>query len=157
MYSINAISDYIINACKIEGNFNLSVLKHQKLLYYVQAWHLAFNHKPAFEGEFEAWVHGPVNRTIYNLYKDTHYIYSDMELSDIKDNNFASRLDQDIVNHINSVLEVYASMSGSELEELTHRELPWLEARDGIGPYSRCEKAISEKTMGDYYRRRLEN
>lgn len=157
MYSINAISDYIINACKIEGNFNLSVLKHQKLLYYVQAWHLAFHGKTAFDGEFEAWVHGPVNRTIYNLYKDTHFIYSDMNLDDIKDSDFANKLDLDIINHINSVLEAYASLSGSELEELTHREQPWLEARNGISPYSRCETTISEKTMADYYRRRLES
>jgi uncharacterized phage-associated protein len=157
MYSINAISDYIINACKVEGKLNLSVLKHQKLLYYVQAWYLAFTGKKAFDGEFEAWVHGPVNREIYNVYKDSHYIYDELRLQDIKDTSFHEKLDIDIVNHINSVLEVYASLSGSEIEELTHREKPWQEARGELSPYQRCENPISEETMMNYYRQRLGN
>ncbi|MDM1295304.1 DUF4065 domain-containing protein [Sphingobacterium sp. N143] len=157
MYSINAISDYIISACKTDGNQDLSVLKHQKLLYYVQAWYLAFNGKPAFDGKFEAWVHGPVNREIYNLYKDSHSIYAELGLVDIKTSDFNKNLDQDIINHLNSVLEVYASLSGSELEELTHREKPWLEARGGISPYQRCTNVLSEETMANYYRQRLNN
>lgn len=155
MYQIQDISDFVINACKVEGNSSHNVLKHQKLLYYIQAWYLAFNNKPAFEGNFEAWVHGPVHRTVYNLYKNSHYIYSELEINDIKNPMFAQGLDQDIINHINIVLEVYAPLSGSELEELTHRERPWLEARGNISPYQRCEAIIPDETMAQYYRQRL--
>jgi len=158
MYPIQVISDYIINACKVEGNNSLNVLKHQKLLYYVQAWHLAFfgNDKLAFDEDFAAWVHGPVNRTIYISYKNSHSIFSELNISDIQDIESLKSIDPKMVNHINSVLEVYASLSGSELEELSHRELPWLEAREGYGQYQRCVVDISRETMGNYYRKRLE-
>lgn len=159
MYPIQVISDYVIHACKVQGAVSLNVLKHQKLLYYIQAWHLAFNgeDKPAFNGEFEAWVHGPVNRTIYDQYKNSHFIYSELELKDIQNSKSIEAIDGNMVNHINTVLEVYASLSGSELEELSHRETPWLEARIGFGPYQRCEKNISQKTMYTYYKNRLGN
>ncbi|QRQ59970.1 Panacea domain-containing protein [Sphingobacterium multivorum] len=155
MYSVNAISDYIINACKLQGNTALNILKHQKLLYYVQAWHLAFYDRPAFNEEFEAWVHGPVNRSIYNSYKDTHSIYSELEIYDVKDTNFYTQLDPPINNHINSILDVYAKFSGSELEEMTHNEDPWINARIGFNPYQICEKVIPKQSMREYYKKRL--
>ena len=74
MATINQISDYVIFRSKAEGDADLSALKHQKLLYYIQAWHLAFNGTPAFEADFQAWIHGPVNREIYELYKDKKYL-----------------------------------------------------------------------------------
>ena len=40
--------------------------KLQKLCYYAQAWNLVFNGQKMFNGEFEAWVHEPVNRSLWN-------------------------------------------------------------------------------------------
>lgn len=63
MNSIHDITDYIILRVKSEDRFaSLINLKLQKLLYYVQAWSYGINKKPMFDGEFEAWIHGPVNR-----------------------------------------------------------------------------------------------
>ena len=65
MNSIHDITDYIILRVKSEDRFaSLINLKLQKLLYYVQAWSYGINKKPMFDGEFEAWIHGPVNREI---------------------------------------------------------------------------------------------
>ena len=65
--SVNTTCDLVI-ADLLDANTELTVLKVQKLLYYCQAWHMAFyDGRRLFDGPFEAWVHGPVNRTIYDL------------------------------------------------------------------------------------------
>ena len=65
MATIIQISDYVIFRCKAEGDTDLNCLKHQKLLYYIQAWHLAFFGIKAFEGDFQAWIHGIKIQNIY--------------------------------------------------------------------------------------------
>ena len=37
----------------------------QKLVYYSQAWSLAWDGAPLFHDKIEAWRHGPVCRSIY--------------------------------------------------------------------------------------------
>lgn len=154
MATINQVSDYIIFRCKVEGDTDLSVLKHQKLLYYIQAWHLAFYGVPAFEADFQAWIHGPVNKEIYQLYKDSKYLYSEMGLEDITDSSY-QHLDDDMKLHINTILDSYAKFSATQLEIMTHQEEPWLEARRGYATNQRCENVISNSTMQRYYASRL--
>jgi len=48
------IVDFIIFRLTSEDIFGIPNLKLQKLLYYIQAWHLAFNDKPLFEGKFQS-------------------------------------------------------------------------------------------------------
>ncbi len=68
----------IFDAAKwfIENNDSVTPKKLQKLLYYLYAWGLVFLNEDiddlsdkVFSGEFEAWVHGPVNRDVYERYK----------------------------------------------------------------------------------------
>lgn len=48
---------------------NMSNKKIQKLCYYAEAWSLTLlDQHIADHSEFEAWVHGPVNRTLYQIY-----------------------------------------------------------------------------------------
>jgi uncharacterized phage-associated protein len=130
-------------------------LKLQKLLYYVQAWHLAFYQKPLFDGKFQAWIHGPVNREIYDRFKENKLLYSTVDCDDLLDRNINETIDEKTQEHINNILESYARFSGTELEIMTHREDPWLEARKGFSPMERCENEISEQTMKSYYSNRL--
>ncbi len=155
MATAKQISDYVIFRCKAEGDTDLSNLKLQKLLYYIQAWHLAFFKKKAFDGEFQAWIHGPVNRDIYDLYKDSMYLYSEMSLDDIDDDKNIETLDNDLKMHVDAILDGYAKFSAIQLEVMTHSEEPWLEARKGYSPNERCERPISEKTMENFYAARL--
>jgi len=155
MASITDVSDYIIHRLNADGESDLNALKLQKLLYYVQAWHLAFYGKPLFEEKFQAWVHGPVNRTIYDRYKDQKYMFSAITASDIVNPGFEKELSEAERLHIGSVLDVYARYSPTQLEYLTHREDPWLDARKGAGQYQRSENTLDEKLMEAYYKARL--
>ncbi|MGC4058203.1 MAG: DUF4065 domain-containing protein [Chitinophagaceae bacterium] len=154
MQDVNAVCDYIIFRLKSEDNQPCNNLKLQKLLYYTQAWYLAFNSTPLFNGEFQAWIHGPVHRDIYDRFKDRKGLYSEMWLHDIQNANYYE-LATDIKQHIDDVLEIYAGLDGSQLERLTHSEDPWIEARRGIPDTQRCENTINQNTMIKYYQSKM--
>lgn len=151
---INDVCNYIILKTKNAGE-SLSVLKLQKLLYYSQAWHLAFYGEPLFEGRFQAWVHGPVSREIYDRFAGTKSLYSEVTLKDVPEDFDLNSVPEGKQNHIDDILEAYAKYRGSQLEEMSHHEEPWLEARRGYRSSERCEKEISEETMRQYYAKRI--
>ncbi|WP_432343395.1 type II toxin-antitoxin system antitoxin SocA domain-containing protein [Shinella yambaruensis] len=155
MANIHHVADYIIFKLRTGGVF-VNVLKLHKLMYYAQAWHLAFGRGQLFAGRFQAWVHGPVSRELYDRFKDYKSMYSTVELSDLlADFNPANPAAHERA-HIDAVLEVYGDYTGDQLEEMTHREAPWLEARSGLSPTERSEALLSEETMGRFYAARLQ-
>lgn len=153
MPTLNNVSDYIVVKLS-DGRSALNVLKLHKLVYYVQAWHLAFTGNRMFNGSFQAWVHGPVSRPLYDRYPDKS-MYSTVGLPDLQ-GGFDPAILTDLERaHIDAVLEVYGDLAGYQLEEMTHNEAPWIEARNGIAATARSEAIISDETMRDYYRARL--
>jgi uncharacterized phage-associated protein len=158
MKNINHVCDYVIFRITSEGNASLSHLKLQKLLYYCQSWFLAYEKNKLFDGKFQAWIHGPVNRQIYDRFKDTKYIYSLINMTDVKEENlsFPTLTELEKV-YINAVLETYAPFSDGQLETMTHNEKPWIDAREGYEPFQRCEEEINETTMETFYATRIFN
>lgn len=152
MATIDDVCDYIICKCADDG---LSLLKLQKLLYYCQAWFLAFGKGRLFSGKFQAWVHGPVNRHIYDRFKDEKVLYSSVSAADMRSDFSYSRLSPDERAQIDAILTVYAAYTGDQLEEMAHQEEPWMAARCGIAMHERCENEIDEDVMTKYYRARL--
>lgn len=150
-YDVNIIADYVILRLNSDEKVNLINLKLQKLLYYLQAWSLGINQEPFLKCSFEAWVHGPVSRELYNRFKSSHSLYSFITVSDVVNENPETSIAQDDIEFINYILDNYAGYSGAELESMTHKEKPWLEAREGCTPMQSCDKTISEETMRVYY------
>ncbi len=147
-YNINDIADYVISRLTSDEEMPLIHLKLQKLLYYIQAWSLGINGRTMFNGKFQAWVHGPVNRTIYDRFQEKS-LYGFIGKEDINTSNECpSTEDADFIDYI---LDNYAGYSGTQLEQMTHKELPWIEARRGYAPAERCTVEISEQTMLSYY------
>lgn len=154
MTTLENVTDYIILKVTEDGT-NLSVLKLQKLVYYAQAWYLAFSGTPLFRGAFEAWVHGPVSRDLYKRFA-SRTMYAPVSLTDIRHGFNPMTMSEMDRRHIDNVLEVYADLTGSQLEEMSHREDPWIEARGDTPEGSRCVTEISEKRMASYYRSRID-
>ena len=71
------LSNYIL---KHYGD--MSHLKLQKLLFYCDAYCLAYFGEELVTDQFEAWVHGPVSRKVYDSLKDKSILYSDVAYSD---------------------------------------------------------------------------
>lgn len=53
----------------VSGRLSAALL----LLYYIQGNYAAIYDKPLFDAPCEAWVHGPVYRNVYNLFRDFKY------------------------------------------------------------------------------------
>ena len=52
---------------------------------------------------------------------------------------------------VDDVIERYGELSGNQLEALSHSELPWMEARNGLLPLDSSTRFISNKTIYNYY------
>lgn len=141
------LADYILWSSHASGSF-ISNLKLQKLLYYVQAWHLAVFERPLFDEKFEAWVHGPVIPDVYRRFSTYKWRNIDEEVA-------RPRLTPGTVSFVEEVLEEYGPLDARRLEYLAHREEPWIEARGDIAPDEACRAEISEETMKSFYRSRL--
>ena len=121
--------------------------KLQKLCYYAQAWHYALLGTPFFEGEFEAWVHGPVSRELWNCFRDQGYWDIQPEDLDIVEVG----LSQDDISFLEDVWATYGKYNSYQLEKLSHSEKPWIIAREGIENNMPSKNIISPREMADYY------
>ena len=153
--NIHDVVDYIIIQTKGDTEMPLSHLKLQKILYYVQAWHLANYDEKLFAEDFQAWIHGPVNREIFNRFKETKILYSDIGMEDVQNESVKLVLTEEQKIHIDSVLAVYMPYSGAQLEALSHREAPWRDTREGLSPVERCEKIIPPNLIKNYYKSQI--
>ena len=61
-------------------------------------------------------------------------------------------IDPEDIRLLEDVWETYGDSTGNALEALSHRELPWMEARRGYEPAERCTVVISPHTMASYYK-----
>jgi len=123
---------------------SVSNKKLQKLCYYAKAWHLALYGENIIPEHFEAWVHGPVNRALYDMYKNygRDAITEQVKCSD-NFNNF--------LPFVKQVYESYGHLDGDELEIISHGEKPWIEARGSKKAWESCDAIISENTMKSFY------
>ncbi|MDR3278613.1 MAG: DUF4065 domain-containing protein [Oscillospiraceae bacterium] len=121
-------------------------MKLQKLVYYAQAWSLAWDDKPLFNEDFQAWANGPVCPELFRKHKG-HFSLAD----DFFDAYTVGSLTELQTDTIDVVLKDYAGMAPHELSDLTHRERPWIEARGNTSPGMPCETIIDKEVMRDYY------
>lgn len=146
------VADYIL-----QHYGPMSHLKLQKLLYYCQGYHLAYFDCELFPEDFQAWVHGPVCREVFNNLKENSLLYSDLTYDGIDDTSvvISNSLNSDQISLLNDVLSELSKWSGFELENATHQEQPWIDARRGYSPVERCETIISKNLMQEFYKKEI--
>lgn len=107
--------------------------KLQKLLYFSYGIYLVQNNDSRdnlinrlFDNHFEAWVHGPVEPTIYALFK-----YNGVNLI-YKEEVGVFDFDRDVMEALNRTLDLYGNLDADQLEEISHQQVPWINAREGL-------------------------
>lgn len=120
--------------------------KVQKLCYYAQAWCYALKGYRLEDTDYQAWVHGPVSPVLWERFKSFGY-----DPIIIKGHTTVE-IDAEDEKLLEDVWDTYGENTGNALEALTHRELPWIEARRGYEPDERCTVVISPATMAAYYK-----
>ena len=154
LISIREFAQYLTEIFGLSGD-TLTNKKLQKILYYVQAWHLVYFNSQLFNEAPEAWVHGPVYPSVYQQYKKFQFMpieideNSTKQKTDVLFNSFNLSTDQK--QFMEEVLKFYGGKSALELELATHREKPWIEARRGLADYEIASYPIKIDTMKDYY------
>ena len=121
----------------------MSTWKLQKLVYYSQAWHLAWDQEPLFEEPIEAWANGPVASVLYSKHRGRFNV-GEWPWGD------PSKLTENERGTIDAVLAGCGDMSGRQLSILTHSEDPWKDAREGLAPTQRSSRDISRERMYDF-------
>jgi len=122
----------------------MTAMKLQKLVYYSQAWSLVWDDEPLFLDRIEAWANGPVVPALYNEHRGKFKVDS------WKKGN-PDKLGAKQRKSIDAVLKYYVDRSSQWLSDLTHREYPWGDARQGLGPGERGTRVISHASMAEYY------
>jgi uncharacterized phage-associated protein len=131
----------------VQNSSQVSNLKLQKLLYYVQGWHLGLHGTIVFPERIEAWVHGPVVPDVFFHFRHFRWTPIQIEADEVK-------VDEAIENHIREVLKVYAPLSASQLEMISHMESPWKQARGHLSPEETSHAVITPESMKAYFRKR---
>lgn len=116
----------------------------QKLLYYCQAWSLAVNREPLFDDEIHAFRNGPVVPKVWACHQGKRIVMP----SDVRGD--ADALSDSEMALVDAVMDAYDGMTGDELADLSHQEMPWMKS------WSRSSSAsssgiISNSDMQAYY------
>ena len=119
-------------------------LKLQKLLYFTQGISFCMNDEEFFEEQFEAWVHGPVIPSVYHQYK--HHGYNPIKIK-----YSLQEISEQKMRVLKYVRETYGKFDGKYLEEITHRQTPWLYARQGLDPDERDDKNMPKEIISEYF------
>ncbi|ORA07760.1 Panacea domain-containing protein [Mycobacterium arosiense] len=119
----------------------------EKLVYFAQAWHLAWDGRPLFDEDFEAWPDGPVERNLHRVNK----YYRDHHVSTTLPGASRDTLDAHARAIIDAVLAYYGRIPRAQLIELTHADSPWLHARGDLPPTAPSSMTLSKAEMRRCY------
>ena len=120
MFSAHIIAQYFLSLTDEESGDVMTNLKLQKLLYYAQGFHLALFRTPLFIDNLEAWMHGPVVRSVYFQYNE----YGSQPIPKPDDFDTES-IHAETRLFLDEVYEVYGQFSAWKLRNMTHQETPW--------------------------------
>ena len=146
MIDANVVANYFLTKSE------LTPKKLQKLVYYSYSWFIALNNENEneinsllFDETPEAWIHGPVFKSLYSKYKifNWHEIPKNDEKMNFENNDVKPFLDQ--------IWKVYGKYDADQLEYMTHHELPWKNARRGMSALDHSNKEISKKDIFIYF------
>lgn len=147
MYTIDNVAGFFL------AKDSMSPKKLQKLAYYSYAWTIALLnddiddiHFRLFTNKIEAWIHGPVVPDLYQKYKN--YGWHDIPKVDYFDTRIFT---SEVLDVLEQVWETYGSLTGNQLEMISHQEKPWIEARNGVPAYAASSTPISDKEMFIFY------
>lgn len=136
------IARYLIYLANNDKDYSITPLKLQKLLYYAQGFTFAWDGQALFNEEFEAWKYGPVNREVYDEFKNYGNATLPTEASSgIRENDLSS-LEKE---NIEIVWEDLKKFDAFDLVEKTHNEDPW------INHYGEIDYRISNNEIKEYF------
>ena len=116
------IANWFVEKASQTPENDLTNLKLQKLLYFAQGKFLATTGNPLFNEQIEAWVLGPVVRSVYDEFKSCGSFPITAFDGKVKKSSLPANIDKFLIN----VWEEFGRYSANYLVDLTHKEgSPW--------------------------------
>ena len=140
----------MVIAYVFESLEEVTPLMLQKLLYFIQGVYYTLYGSPLFVEDCEAWVHGPVYRKVYDLFKDFKY-------NPIEDDRFvllkgrSGELTEAERHAVDLVVNTFGIYGGKALERITHKEAPWRGAREGLVQSASSQEEVSKEAIRGYF------
>ena len=124
----------------------ISNLKMQKLLYFAQAWHLAYFKTPLFIDPIKAWEFGPVVLGAYHHFKPFGYGPIKYKENGKEDKKFKPKQ----LKFLEDFYDKFIRFSAHELVNIAHNDGPWKVAFE-----KGRKEVISTESMLDFYSKRV--
>lgn len=142
MATINDVAAYIL-----QQRGPMSAMKLQKLCFYAYGYHLAWEERRLFPERFEAWANGPVAPVLYRQHRGMFQL----EAGSIDGN--PNGLDEGEEESVDLVLEGLGDYSAHELSQMTHRDGPWVQARNRahVAPMERSNEELTDEEIVEYF------
>ncbi len=135
------IADYLLLKAKSDEDY-ITNMKLQKLLYYVQGFHLAVFDKPLFDSQIKNWMHGPVVPDVYHEFKEYGKgvipFPTDADITEFSDES---------IELVDEVYGVYSQFTAWALRNSTHSEPPWINTENF--------ETISHSSLRSYFKTQL--
>ncbi|MDE1655212.1 DUF4065 domain-containing protein [Actinotignum schaalii] len=141
MTNVEDIAGRILECCG-----RMTTMKLQKLTFYCQAAYLGETGQPLFDGDFQAWVNGPVSPDLFAQHRRKFFI-NPGELR-----SRGEGLSDRQRGVVDAVCAKLGELNPNELVEKTHREAPWREARKDCDTETRSTVVIPRAAIEEYYR-----
>jgi len=148
MAHVQDVAAYILDKLAKEGPpGGVSAMKLQKLCYYSYGYHLAWEERRLFPEPFEAWANGPVCPALYAMHRG-HFEVSPGEIT-----GDSGALDGGERETIDLVLDGYGHLKAHQLSAMTHREGPWVLARQRAGAreLERSNERLRDDEIAEYF------
>ncbi|RWI92123.1 type II toxin-antitoxin system antitoxin SocA domain-containing protein [Mesorhizobium sp.] len=130
MFDARQIANEILHRAWAE-ELELTQIDLQKILYFLHGHHLLEHGQPLIKSEFEAWDFGPVQRSVYDAFKefgDRPITERAQKLDPVKriTSPFPKLVDNAAVATIERHLYKYLEIPGFALVDITHQPgTPW--------------------------------
>lgn len=130
MWDARAVANHFLDLADASRQ-PITVLTLLKVLYFAHAWHLVRYGTPLVGQPFEAWKHGPVNRVVYDQFRDLgkQTISSRCQVFDPEIPGYIeakAEFDAEIYKLLQDVFRYYSRFDPLKLSDLTHEKgSPW--------------------------------
>ncbi len=162
----NDLVKYLLENHKNRFGSEISPIKLQKALYFLFAFYagktsllnlgnpfsendIGQNDTMLFDADFEAWVYGPVDSTVYFDFKNDKF-----SLAGFESNNFLDSLDDFTRGYVQDMTDKIFNTSDFTLVDLSHDDSSWKSKFDRNNPRA-SGKISNESIINEYANREI--
>jgi uncharacterized phage-associated protein len=152
--SCELIALHLVQRAEREGIDDMTQLKLQKMLYYIQGYHMALYGTKAFSAPIKAYDNGPVVSSFYGVLKEhvpSRKVVTSAILCTALGLSGVLCLEEDLLNISNKVFDELGSKTALELRQMTHEESPWIAHQTSSYPDKADGEEITEMELMDYF------